>query len=83
LSSGVVKSPAHTCEQMIEAIRILRQEYRFNAYIHAKAIPGADSALIARLGTLVDRMSVNIEMPSQQSLQLLAPDKSRQSFCSR
>lgn len=80
LSSGVLKTPDYTCEQMIEALRILREEYRFFGYIHAKAIPGADSALIARLGMLADRMSVNIELPSQNSLQLLAPDKSKHSI---
>ena len=74
LSSGVIKSPDYTCERMIETVRLLREEYRFYGYIHAKAIPGADEALIRRLGLLVDRMSVNIELPSQQSLQLLAPD---------
>lgn len=80
LSSGILKNPDYTCEQMIETLRILREEYKFSGYIHAKAIPGADSALIARLGMLADRMSVNIELPSQQSLQLLAPDKSRHSI---
>lgn len=77
LSSGILKSPDYTCERMIEVLRILREEYRFNGYIHAKAIPGADSLLIERLGSLADRMSVNIEMPSQKSLALLAPDKSK------
>jgi putative DNA modification/repair radical SAM protein len=80
LSSGVLKNPDYTCEQMIEALRILREEYRFSGYIHAKAIPGADSMLISRLGMLADRMSVNIELPSQSSLQLLAPDKSKHSI---
>lgn len=80
LSSGVLKNPDYTCEQMIEALRILREEYRFSGYIHAKAIPGADSALISRLGMLADRMSVNIELPSQSSLRLLAPDKSKHSI---
>ena len=80
LSSGVLKNPDYTCEQMIEALRILREEYRFYGYVHAKAIPGADSALINRLGMLADRMSVNIELPSQSSLQLLAPDKSKHSI---
>jgi len=82
LSSGVLRNPDYTCEQMIEALRILREEYRFSGYIHAKAIPGVDSALIARLGMLADRMSVNIELPSQSSLQLLAPDKSKHSILS-
>lgn len=80
LSSGVVKNPDYTCERMIEVLRILREEYRFYGYIHAKAIPGADSTLISRLGTLADRMSVNIELPSQSSLSLLAPDKSKHSI---
>lgn len=80
LSSGVLKNPDYTCEQMIEALRILREDYRFSGYIHAKAIPGADPLLISRLGMLADRMSVNIELPSQNSLQLLAPDKSKHSI---
>ncbi len=80
LSSGVLKNPDFTCEQMIEVLRILREEYRFSGYIHAKALPGVDSTLIARLGMLADRMSVNIELPSQSSLQLLAPDKSKHSI---
>lgn len=78
LSSGVIKSPDYTCEKMIEAIRILREEYKFSGYIHAKAIPGADEILINRLGLLVDRMSVNIELPSSESLQLYAPDKTKE-----
>jgi len=80
LSSGVLKTPDYTTEQMIETLRILREEYRFSGYIHAKAIPGTDSTLIAHLGLLADRMSVNIELPSQSSLQLLAPDKSKHSI---
>ncbi len=78
LSSGVVKNPDYTCEQMIKVLDILRNEYRFNGYIHAKAIPGADELLIRRIGLLADRMSVNIELPSQSSLQLLAPDKNKE-----
>lgn len=77
LSSGVVKNPDYTCERMIETLRLLREEYGFGGYIHAKAIPGADDALLSRLGQLADRMSVNIELPSQQSLRLLAPNKSK------
>ena len=80
LSSGVLKNPDYTSEQMIEVLRILRKEYKFSGYIHAKAIPGTDSTLIAQLGMLADRMSVNIELPSQSSLQLLAPDKSKHSI---
>lgn len=77
VSSGIQKNPDYTMEQMLETLRILRQEYRFYGYIHAKAIPGADASLIEQMGLLADRMSVNIELPSQQSLTMLAPDKSK------
>lgn len=80
LSSGVIRNPDHTVERMIETLRLLREKYRFCGYIHAKAIPGADKALIAQLGLLADRMSVNIELPSQDSLRLLAPDKTKTSI---
>lgn len=79
LSSAVVGSPDWTTERMIEALRILREEYGFHGYIHAKAIPGADPVLTHRLGLFADRMSVNIELPSEQSLTALAPDKTRHS----
>lgn len=78
LSSAVVQSPDRTCELMLETLRILRQEYHFFGYIHAKAIPGASRELLAQLATLADRMSVNIELPSRQSLALLAPDKHKE-----
>ena len=58
---------------MIKCIRILREEYRFNGYIHAKVIPGASKPLIDIMGSLVDRVSVNIELPSEASLKALAP----------
>lgn len=77
LSSGIIRDPDYTCERMIETISLLRNKYKFNGYIHAKAIPGADSELINRLGVLADRISVNIELPSQKSLAALAPDKSK------
>ena len=77
LSSAVLVSPDYTTERMIEALRILREEYRFWGYIHAKAIPGADPLLTWRLGCLADRMSVNIELPSERSLALLCPDKKK------
>lgn len=80
LSSGIIQSPDYTCEQMIEALSILRNQYKFYGYIHAKTIPGADPELINRLGTLADRISVNIELPSQKSLNTLAPDKSKSSI---
>jgi len=80
LSSGVIKSPNHTTEQLIKALELLRSVYHFNGYIHVKAIPGADSELITRLGLLADRMSINIELPSQESLTLLAPNKTKESI---
>lgn len=80
LSSGIIRSPDYTTEQMIKALELLRHEYAFGGYIHVKAIPGADSALISRLGLLADRMSVNIELPSQDSLRQLAPDKSKEAI---
>ncbi|WP_438445711.1 putative DNA modification/repair radical SAM protein [Gorillibacterium sp. sgz5001074] len=80
LSSGIIRSPDYTTEQLIRTLELLREEYRFNGYIHVKAIPGADSLLLSRLGMLADRMSVNIELPSQESLKLLAPDKSKDSI---
>jgi len=77
ISSGVMKNPDYTMEQMIKAVRILREEYGFNGYIHSKIIPGASPALIEIMGSMADRVSVNIELPSEQSLNRLAPDKSR------
>ena len=77
LSSAVLRNPDYTTERMIETLRILREEMGFGGYIHAKAIPGADPLLTYRLGLLADRMSVNIELPSEGSLQLLAPDKKK------
>ena len=75
LSSAVVRSPDYTTELMIRTLTLLREDYGFSGYIHAKAIPGADPLLTARLGRLADRLSVNIELPSSKSLALLAPDK--------
>lgn len=77
LSSAVLRDPDYTTEQMISALALLREEYRFGGYIHAKAIPGADPLLTRRLGLLADRLSVNIELPSEASLRLLAPDKDK------
>lgn len=82
LSSGVVKSPDHTMELIIRVMELLRYKYQFWGYIHAKAIPGASPELVYRLGLLVDRISVNIEMPSEDSLKLLAPDKTRRAILS-
>ena len=80
LSSGVIKSPDYTTELMIEALSILRNEYKFRGYIHAKAVPGTSPELIEELGHLADRLSVNMELPSRKSLALLAPDKSKQNI---
>ena len=80
LSSAVVRNPDYTTELMIKALTILREEYGFSGYIHAKAIPGADPLLTHRLGLLADRLSVNIELPSSQSLALLAPDKKKEAI---
>lgn len=75
LSSAVIKNPDYTMQLMIETIELLRKKYHFNGYIYAKAIPGASPTLIKKLGNLVDRLSANIELPSEQSIQLLAPSK--------
>lgn len=77
LSSGVLKSPDYTTERIIECLRILREEYGFRGYIHAKAVPGTSSDLLAALGLLADRISVNMELPSSESLALLCPNKTR------
>jgi len=80
LSSGIMRNPDYTTEQLIAALELLRNVYQFRGYIHVKAIPGADDVLLSRLGLLADRMSVNIELPSRESLGLLAPDKSKDSI---
>ena len=80
LSSGVQRSPDYATEQIIKTLELLRGPYHFTGYIHAKAIPGTDPLLIARLGVLANRLSVNIELPSQRSLALLAPNKSKQNI---
>ena len=80
LSSAVVKNPDYTMELLINALSILRNEYRFNGYIHAKSIPGASDELVTRLGLLADRMSVNIELPSEKSLNEFAPQKTKKNI---
>ena len=75
LSSGIIKSPDYTMNLMIETISLLRKKYKFGGYIHANAIPGASEVLIKKLGLLVDRMSANIELPTEKGLRLLAPNK--------
>ncbi len=78
LSSAVYKNPNYTMELMTQAVKKLRGEYGFNGYVHLKGIPGADPLLIAEAGNYVDRMSVNIELPSNKSLRLLAPQKKKE-----
>lgn len=80
LSSGVLKSPNYTMELIYAALYKLRYERNFQGYIHVKAIPGADQELIQRVGFLADRMSVNLELPTAESLKLLAPHKSRKNI---
>lgn len=76
LSSGVMQSPDYTMERMCEVLYLLRTKYRFNGYIHVKTIPGASDELIALIGQLADRISVNLELPTQEGLEKLAPNKS-------
>ena len=80
LSSGVFRSPDYTMELMIQTLRLLREGWRFNGYIHAKAIPGASPELVEQLGLLADRLSVNIELPSEAGLNSLAPDKTKRAI---
>lgn len=80
LSSGIIKSPNHTMELIYSAVYRLRKICNFQGYIHVKAIPGADPRLISLTGYLADRMSVNIELPTAESLRLLAPHKSRKNI---
>ena len=75
LSSGVIKNPDYTMERMIEVVKKLRSVYGFYGYIHLKLIPGASFHLIKQAGRYADRVSVNIELPSERSLTLLAPEK--------
>ena len=75
LSSGIVKSPDYTMELLIKTIKMLRYKYHFHGYIHCKAIPGANEYLLKELGNLVDRLSANIELPTESGLKLLAPNK--------
>lgn len=80
LSSGILYSPDYTMELLCQTLYKLRTVHRFQGYIHVKAIPGADAALIQRAGFLADRMSVNLELPTAESLQKLAPNKHRKTI---
>ncbi|MDA3847850.1 MAG: putative DNA modification/repair radical SAM protein [Vallitaleaceae bacterium] len=75
LSSAIEKNPNYTMEKILKVVQLLRHQHKFFGYIHVKGIPGADPALIRQVGLLVDRMSVNIELPTRESLRLLAPQK--------
>ncbi len=79
LSSGVMRNPDYTMEQMLRVVKLLREVHRFNGYIHMKSIPGASRELVAQAGMYADRMSVNLEIPSEQNLKLLAPEKDYES----
>ena len=82
LSSGILYSPTYTMELIYEAVHKLRTLYRFQGYIHVKAIPGADAEIVHRLGLLADRMSVNLELPTAEGLKRLAPNKHRKNILS-
>ncbi len=80
LSSGVIKSPDDTMLKLIEVAELLRHRENFHGYIHMKAIPGASDELVQKLGSLIDRMSINIELPTKKGLELLAPEKKQENI---
>lgn len=80
LSSGIIQNPTFTMELLFRTLYLLRVKYRFNGYIHVKAIPGADAEVIRQTGFLADRMSVNLELPTAEGLRNLAPNKHRKSI---
>lgn len=77
LSSGVLRNPSYTMECLYQTIWLLRNKYNFQGYIHVKSIPGADPVLVQQIGYLVDRMSVNLELPTADGLKKMAPNKNR------
>ncbi|MDF9830209.1 putative DNA modification/repair radical SAM protein [Parabacteroides sp. PF5-6] len=79
LSSGIVRNPDYTMERLVRIVKDLRQVHRFNGYIHMKSIPGASEELVQEAGLYADRLSVNIEIPKEESLKILAPEKDFQS----
>ncbi|MBO7553023.1 MAG: putative DNA modification/repair radical SAM protein [Bacteroidaceae bacterium] len=79
LSSGVVRNPDYTMERLVRVAKDLREVHRFNGYIHLKSIPGASQELVNEAGRYADRLSVNLEIPTEQNLKLLAPEKDHQS----
>lgn len=80
LSSGILHTPDYTMELICQTLRMLREEYHFRGYIHCKAIPGANPLLVEYAGWYADRMSVNLELPTNEGLRQLAPHKSRKSI---
>jgi predicted DNA-binding helix-hairpin-helix protein len=78
LSSGIFKDADYTMERLVRVAKKLRTEHNFNGYIHLKSIPGASDELMREAGLYADRLSVNLEMPTEEGLKLLAPDKKRQ-----
>lgn len=76
LSSGIIRSSNYTMEQLVRVAQSLREDHQFRGYIHLKTIPDADPGLIEQAGLFADRLSVNIELPTDVSLQRLAPEKS-------
>ncbi len=77
LSSGIIQSPDHTMELLLQTLFLLRMKYHFNGYIHIKGIPGASAELVEQVGYLCDRMSVNLELPTAEGLKQVAPNKNR------
>jgi putative DNA modification/repair radical SAM protein len=75
LSSGIIQSPDYTTEQLVTVARTLRRDHGFGGYIHLKLIPGASAALVAAAGLYADRVSANIELPTQDDLNRFAPEK--------
>jgi putative DNA modification/repair radical SAM protein len=78
LSSGIFKNADYTMERLVRIVKKLRNEQRFNGYIHLKTIPGASEELLKEAGMYADRMSINLEMPTESGLKLLAPEKSHE-----
>ena len=79
LSSGVLRNPDYTMERLVRVAKDLREVHRFNGYIHLKSIPGASEELVRQAGRYADRLSVNLEIPTEKNLKLLAPEKDHQS----
>jgi len=82
LSSGVIKSPDYTMELFVRTAELLRKKFCFNGYIHMKIIPGSDRKLIEKITALADRVSANLELPTEEGLKEFAPDKSRKDIVS-